>query len=185
MEKYCFFYNFPLCSLGIVEEDGAISGIFFTKRKALAALKRADIFNEADIYNEADGFYEAINFEIEDYIKKETPLIKKAAAQLGEYFEGKRKNFDLPLSLHGTDFQLKVWKALQKIPYGKMTSYGEIARVIGNAAACRAVGMANNRNPIAIVVPCHRVIGKDGSLTGYGGGLDLKEKLLKLENVGI
>jgi len=115
------------------------------------------------------------------YEKKETPLIKKAALQFGEYFEGKRKSFNLPLTMQGTDFQIKVWNALKKIPYGKTISYGKLAAMIGNPKACRAVGMANNRNPIAIIIPCHRVIGNDGSLTGYGGGLELKRQLLELE----
>ena len=115
------------------------------------------------------------------YEKKETPLIKKAAQQFDEYFDGKRKSFNLPLSLSGTEFQMKVWNALQNIPYGETISYGELAAIIGNPKASRAVGMANNRNPIPIIVPCHRVIGHDGSLTGYAGGLELKRLLLELE----
>jgi methylated-DNA-[protein]-cysteine S-methyltransferase len=111
----------------------------------------------------------------------ETPLIKKAAEQLAEYFAGKRKEFDLPLVLHGTDFQVSVWKALQSIPAGETRSYGDMAALIGKPKACRAVGMANNRNPIPVIVPCHRVIGRDGSLTGYGGGLPVKRYLLELE----
>jgi len=113
--------------------------------------------------------------------KKETPLIKKAAQQFDEYFDGKRKSFNLPLGLSGTDFQIKVWNALQNIPYGETISYGELATIIGNPKASRAVGMANNRNPIPIIIPCHRVIGHDGSLTGYAGGLELKRLLLELE----
>ena len=101
--------------------------------------------------------------------------------QLDEYFNGNRKKFDLPLVLHGTDFQISVWKALQDIPYGKTRSYGEIAARIGSPKASRAVGMANNRNPIVIIVPCHRVLGHNGSLTGFAGGLDLKQGLLDLE----
>jgi len=147
-----YFYDYPLCKLGIAEKDGAIVSVFFKAGKT------------------PDGFEKA-----------ETPLIKKAAAQLDEYFNGKRKKFDLPLKLNGTDFQVDVWKALQKIPFGETRSYGEIARAIGNPKAVRAVGMANNRNPIVIIVPCHRVIGHDGSLTGYGGGLELKRRLLELE----
>jgi methylated-DNA-[protein]-cysteine S-methyltransferase len=108
-------------------------------------------------------------------------LIKKTANQLDEYFSKKRKKFDIPIELDGTDFQKKVWEALQNIPYGETRSYGEIASVTGNSKASRAVGMANNRNPIAIIVPCHRVIGHDGSLTGYAGGLELKQALLDLE----
>lgn len=112
---------------------------------------------------------------------KETPLLNKAKLQLEEYFNGKRKEFELPLSMHGTEFQMKVWNELIKIPYGQTCSYGEIAEKIGNPKACRAVGMANNRNPIIIIVPCHRVIGKNGSLVGYACGLDIKTKLLQPE----
>lgn len=110
-----------------------------------------------------------------------TSLTDQAYRQLEEYFAGKRTEFDLPLDMEGTEFQKKVWKALLEIPYGETRSYKEIAARIGDEKACRAVGMANNRNPIAIVVPCHRVVGAGGSLTGYAGGLDLKEKLLTLE----
>ncbi len=107
----------------------------------------------------------------------------RAAGQLTEYFAGKRKVFDLPLELKGTEFQKKVWQALREIPYGTTCSYGEIAAKIGNPKASRAVGGANNKNPIAIVVPCHRVIGANGSLVGYASGLRTKEALLKLEGV--
>jgi methylated-DNA-[protein]-cysteine S-methyltransferase len=113
----------------------------------------------------------------------ETPLIKKAINQLEEYLDGNRKNFDLPLSPKGTEFQQRVWNALQEIPYGKTCSYKDIAKNIGNIKACRAVGMANNRNPIAIFIPCHRVIGANGKLVGYAGGLDIKEKLLEIEKL--
>jgi len=147
---YC--YEFPLCKLGIAEEDGSICNVFFDTKKP------------------PKGFEQG-----------ETPLIKKAAIQLGEYFKGKRKVFELPVILRGTDFQNKVWKALQKIPYGKTRSYGELAAMTGNSKASRAVGMANNRNPVVIIVPCHRVIGHDGSLTGFGGGIELKRELLELE----
>lgn len=112
---------------------------------------------------------------------KETPLNKEAAAQIKEYLKGSRKDFDLPLKPEGTDFQLRVWQALLAIPYGETRSYQEIAEQAGNIKACRAVGLANNRNPIAIIIPCHRVIGKNGSLTGYGGGLEIKARLLELE----
>ena len=112
---------------------------------------------------------------------RETPLIKRAYQELQEYLAGKRQSFDLPLSPKGTDFQQKVWKALQDIPYGAVCSYQDIARAIGNDKACRAVGGANNKNPISIIIPCHRVIGANGRLVGYGGGLHLKRKLLDLE----
>ena len=113
--------------------------------------------------------------------KEASTLTDIAAKQLEEYFAGKRKKFDLPLNPRGTDFQLSVWKALQDIPYGKTKSYKQVAEMIGNAKACRAVGMANNKNPIWVVIPCHRVIGTDGTLTGYGGGLNMKKRLLDLE----
>jgi methylated-DNA-[protein]-cysteine S-methyltransferase len=115
-----------------------------------------------------------------DWIYNEKPLAN-ARQQLQEYFAGDRKDFDLPLQLDGTEFQVKVLKALQKIPYGETVSYGEIAKRIGKPKAVRAVGAANGRNPIPIVVPCHRVIGSSGDLTGFGGGLDTKEALLRLE----
>jgi methylated-DNA-[protein]-cysteine S-methyltransferase len=104
--------------------------------------------------------------------------------QLSEYFVGKRKDFDLPLDLNGTPFQLSVWRALLNIPYGETRTYGEIARSLGKPQAARAVGMANHDNPVAVVVPCHRVVGHDGSLTGYAGGLHLKRALLALERQG-
>ncbi len=105
----------------------------------------------------------------------------RARAQLEEYFAGERREFDLPLSLSGNPFELRVWAELRRIPYGETVSYGEIARRIGDPGAARAVGLANGRNPVAVIVPCHRVIGADGSLTGYGGGLERKRYLLDLE----
>jgi methylated-DNA-[protein]-cysteine S-methyltransferase len=104
-----------------------------------------------------------------------------AARELAEYFAGERTEFDLPLAMAGTDFQRRVWAALREIPYGETVSYGELARGIGKESASRAVGLANGKNPVAIIVPCHRVVGSDGSLTGYGGGLDRKRFLLALE----
>ena len=106
-------------------------------------------------------------------------------SQLAEYFDGRRREFSLPLDLRGTDFQLQCWHALLDIPYGDTRSYRDIAQAIAHPKAFRAVGMSNNRNPIAIVVPCHRVIASDGSLCGYGGGLDIKRKLLDLEHAGL
>jgi methylated-DNA-[protein]-cysteine S-methyltransferase len=103
------------------------------------------------------------------------------AAQLEEYFAGRRRAFDVPLAMAGSPFERRVWQALQEIPYGETASYGEIARRVAEPAAARAVGVANARNPIAVIVPCHRVIGADGSLTGYGGGLERKRLLLDLE----
>ncbi len=101
--------------------------------------------------------------------------------ELDEYFAGTRRNFSFPLDLRGTDFQLACWRALRAIPYGETRSYADIACAVGRPQGFRAVGMANNRNPLAIVVPCHRVIASDGTLCGYGGGIDVKRKLLELE----
>ncbi len=112
---------------------------------------------------------------------RQTPLLAKAAAQLTEYFTGRRASFDLPLAPVGTEFQRAVWAALAAIPAGETRSYGDIARAVGRPKASRAVGAANHKNPLPIVIPCHRVIGTNGAMVGYGGGLKLKEKLLKLE----
>jgi O-6-methylguanine DNA methyltransferase len=113
---------------------------------------------------------------------EESPRLMRAyLIELEEYFAGKRREFTFPLDLRGTDFQLACWRALLAIPYGETRSYADIARAVGKPNAFRAAGMANNRNPIAIVVPCHRVIASDGTLCGYGGGLDVKRKLLELE----
>ena len=152
--KSVFFYDYPVGGIGIAEDNGVITRVAFAG-------------NDKNIFN---GFAEA-----------ETTLIKKAAAQLSEYFTGKRKKFVLPLAPVGTEFQRSVWRALQTVPYGETRSYGDIAALIGNPKASRAVGMANNRNPIVVIIPCHRIIGYDGSLTGYGGGLNVKQYLLDLE----
>ncbi len=111
----------------------------------------------------------------------ETPLLKKAAAQLDEYFAGQRSCFDLPLEPAGTDFQKSIWQALLAIPFGQTRSYKDIAEAVGCPKGYRAVGLANNKNPIAIIIPCHRVIGANGKLVGYAGGLGRKETLLRLE----
>ena len=115
-----------------------------------------------------------------EWIEDPTRL-REAARQLRAYFGGELENFDLPLAMQGTPFQLNVWKNLCDIPYGETISYGELACRVGNPKAFRAVGLANGSNPVAIIVPCHRVIGSNGKLTGYGGGLPVKEKLLALE----
>jgi len=152
--KSVYYYKLPIGKIGIAEERDAITDIFF------------------------GGNLGTLNVE-----EKETPLIQEAAKQLEDYFAGERKDFDLPLAPKGTPFQLKVWQALTTIPYGETRSYKQIAEQIGNSRACRAVGLANNRNPIAIVVPCHRVIGANGKLVGYGGGLEVKKYLLELEGL--
>jgi len=151
---YCFL-DTPIGELLLAGEDGALSMIGFPK----GSMRR-----EPET----------------DWIFNEKPLAD-ACTQLREYFAGERQAFDIPLKLDGTDFQVSVLEALQEIPYGQTTSYGEIAKRIGRPKAVRAVGAANGRNPIPIVVPCHRVIGITGDLTGFGGGLDTKEALLRLE----
>ena len=151
--KNVFYYNTKIGKIGIEEDGLAITKIYFIN-----------------------------NDEQEEILEKnETALLKEAIKQLNEYFDGERSSFDLKLQPQGTEFQNKVWKALIEIPFGETRSYGEIAKIIGNEKASRAVGMANNKNPIAIIVPCHRVIGANGKLVGYAGGLDIKEMLLNLE----
>lgn len=113
--------------------------------------------------------------------QEERSLLADAKQQLQEYFEGRRRHFALPVAPRGTAFQQRVWEELQKVPWGTTTTYGDIAQRIGQPTAVRAVGSANGRNPVAIVIPCHRVIGSDGSLTGYAGGLATKRRLLQLE----
>jgi methylated-DNA-[protein]-cysteine S-methyltransferase len=121
---------------------------------------------------------EAPRFETTEH---ETPLLREAASQLRQYLSGERQQFTLPLDPIGSDFFRRAWQALVAIPYGETRSYGQIAAAIGNAKACRAVGLANNRNPLPIFIPCHRVIGSNQKLTGYRGGLPLKQLLLELE----
>lgn len=113
--------------------------------------------------------------------KGDSPLLDEAIKQLSSFFAGELTRFDLPLTYEGTDFQKQVWEALLEIPYGETRSYKQIAERINNPKAVRAVGLANNRNPISFIIPCHRVIGADGSLVGYGGGLELKKWLLAME----
>ena len=136
-----------------------------------------DIFISAD-----ENFLLSVQFVNHNFIEnKENKIIRQTIKQLDEYFNGKRKKFELPLNPKGTEFQKKVWQQLMNIPYGKTSTYKDIATLIGNTNASRAVGNANNKNPIAIIIPCHRVIGSNNKLTGYAGGLDKKEKLLNLE----
>jgi methylated-DNA-[protein]-cysteine S-methyltransferase len=135
-----------------------------------------------EIVGDPDSITE-LNF-VEDMLSSDAELpfcLKECVKQIDEYFKGKRENFFLNLQPQGTDFQRSVWRQLEKIPYGKTVSYREIAGAIGKPDACRAVGNANGRNPIALVIPCHRVIGSDGSLTGYGGGLWRKRWLIGFE----
>ena len=152
--KNVSYYEGEIGKIIIVEEENAIIGLYF---------------REDDIK------------EFKDIKEAKTPLLEEAIKQLDEYFKGERKNFHLPLKLKGTEFQKKVWRALLDIPYGETFSYKDVAKNIGNEKASRAVGNANNKNPLPIFIPCHRVIGANGKLVGYGGGLDIKIKLLELE----
>ncbi len=117
-------------------------------------------------------------------IPRSNSVLETAQQQLQEYFAGSRQSFDLPLRPHGTSFQQQVWRELMTVDYGELASYQDIAVSIGNPKAVRAVGAANGRNPIPVVIPCHRIIGSNGKLTGYAGGLNIKEQLLRLENAG-
>ncbi|MDR3073586.1 MAG: methylated-DNA--[protein]-cysteine S-methyltransferase [Deltaproteobacteria bacterium] len=134
---------------------------------------------------EAEGYITRISFGNKkssgDIVERENPVLHAARQQLSEYFDGKRKTFALPLHPEGSDFQKKVWEALRAIPYGETASYKEIGERVGRMDASRAVGAANKKNPLAVIIPCHRVVGSDGRLVGYAAGLEIKEKLLALE----
>lgn len=156
MNNYYFTKDTSIGKITVEEIDEYISGIYF-------------------------GDFSEISDEI--YMKKNTETIENVFLQLEEYFEGKRQEFDIKILMRGTEFQKKVWNALMEIPYGKAVSYKYIAEKIGNPNASRAVGNANNKNRIMILIPCHRVIGKDGKLVGYAGGLDKKKKLLEIEGI--
>lgn len=149
-----YFYESDIGKVGIIENSGRITHLYFTN----ASLPK-------------------------DIQIDETPILREAGQQLKSYLAGKLKEFSLPLAPTGTDFMKQVWASLCKIPYGKTVTYKEIAIKIGAPNAARAVGLANNRNPIPIFIPCHRVIGTNGSLTGYRGGLELKKRLLDLETI--
>lgn len=150
--KNLFYYSMSIGKIAIAEEDGCITDLFLN--------------NKVD-----EG-----QFNI-----KETDVLKTCACQLMEYFTKKRKIFDLPLRTSGTEFQNKVWNALKTIPYGTTITYKELAAKIGNEKASRAVGNANNKNPIPIIIPCHRIIGANGELVGFALGLELKQQLLDIE----
>ena len=150
-----FYREYPIGTLGLMDDGRGLSRVFLVR--------------EGEEYGFPEG---------------ETPLTGQAAAELEEYFRRRRSTFTVPLSPHGTEFQLAVWKALRDIPYGQTRTYGEIAAAVGRPKAARAVGMANHDNPLMIFTPCHRVVGKDGSLTGFACGLEIKRRLLELEASG-
>lgn len=154
--KTVLYREYPIGTLGLMDDGQGINRVF---------LKR-----DGEAYHDREG---------------ETSLTLWAAAELDEYFSGRRKTFTVPLSPKGTAFQLSVWQALREIPYGQTRTYGEIAAAVGRPRAARAVGMANHDNPLLILTPCHRVLGKDGSLTGFACGLEIKRRLLALEGAEI
>jgi methylated-DNA-[protein]-cysteine S-methyltransferase len=178
----------PVGPLTLVATDGALCGLYMVGQRHLPD---AETFGMRDgaVLTEAVGrdggvLSEAIGRDgtmLTAAIGRDGAVLTEAIGQVGEYFAGERTHFDVPMTFVGTEFQRRVWTALRDIPYGRTVSYGEIARQIGNPAASRAVGLANGRNPISIVVPCHRVVGSTGDLTGYGGGLERKRFLLEFE----
>lgn len=182
--KICY-YDSPIGCLEICEDEIGVCRIGFPWTDSWVLNRKKIVVNGAEVQKVNQVFQGAdlqvLQSEVR-VLREKTSRIAEAIQQLQEYFEGKRKAFDLPLSFYGTDFQEDVWRALMRIPYGQTRSYRQIAEAVSRPKACRAVGMANHVNELLIVVPCHRVIGADGSLTGYGGGLDAKEKLLLLES---
>ncbi|HJH04440.1 methylated-DNA--[protein]-cysteine S-methyltransferase [Victivallis vadensis] len=151
--SFRIFRDFPFGRFGVEEKEGAVTHLYLNPAGAVLPAE-----------------------------ERETPLLAEAMRQLAEYFAGERREFELPLAPEGTPFMRRVWAELVKVPYGATATYGEIAERIGNPGGSRAVGLANNRNPIAIIIPCHRIIGSSGKLVGYAGGVELKERLLALES---
>lgn len=148
-----FFYETDIGKIGIAENGKAITNVYFNNGQIL-----------------------------EEFNIEETDLLRKAGKELKEYFDGERTEFDIPIEVDGTDFRKSVWKELCNIPYGETCTYGDIAKRIGNPKASRAVGLANNKNRIPIFIPCHRVIGANGKLVGFAGGIEIKKYLLDLES---
>ena len=153
--------NSPVGTLRLVASDKGLAGVWFERSRPERVRPRGDVESARH------------------------PVLVEAERQLREYFAGRRQIFDLKLDFVGTPFQRTVWKALLTIPFGQTRSYGQIAKQVGRPSASRAVGAANGRNPVSIVAPCHRVVGSTGALTGFGGGLDVKERLLRLEGASI
>lgn len=151
--SFRIFRDFPFGRFGVEEKEGAVTHLYLNPAGAVLPAE-----------------------------ERETPLLAEAMRQLAEYFAGERREFELPLAPEGTPFMRRVWAELVKVPYGATATYGEIVERIGNPGGSRAVGLANNRNPIAIIIPCHRIIGSSGKLVGYAGGVELKERLLALES---
>ena len=170
-------YDFEIGKLAICEENEKIVRVQFLHNNNEVDIKLIKEKKNKNGVSKEIVQNDNIWLDKKSYMLKETDLINNTRKQLDEYFAGNRKQFDIPIKLEGTDFQIKVWKELLKIPYGETCSYLDIAKRIGNPKASRAVGMANNKNKIIIIVPCHRVIGSNKKLVGYACGLDVKEKL--------
>lgn len=167
-----FRYLSPVGPLGFVEESGVLVRVFF-------------LSGEGGVPGDGSGFASVPDIPaMPESLPTADPLAEETIHQFDAYFARRLTRFSLPIEARGTDFQRAVWAALREIPYGQTVSYADIARAIGNPKATRAVGRANNGNPLAIVIPCHRVVGADGSLTGYSGGLGTKRYLLELESGG-
>ena len=174
-------YDFEIGKLAICEENEKIVRVQFLHNNNEVDIKLIKEKKNKNGVSKEIVQSDNIWLDKKSYMLKETDLINNTRKQLDEYFAGNRKQFDIPIKLDGTDFQINVWKELLKIPYGETCSYLDIAKRIGNPKASRAVGMANNKNKIIIIVPCHRVIGSNKKLVGYACGLEVKEKLLELE----
>lgn len=168
--RYGCYMDSPVGKLQLVEKDGALTHVLFCSRHE----PKPPVEKRHEVLAKVTG--KTVYFTEEC-----TPLLKKVQEELKEYFEGKRRTFTIPLAPEGTPFQLKAWEGLRTIPYGQTRTYKEMAEYAQCPLGYRAIGMANNRNPISIIVPCHRVIGSNGKLVGFGGGLDKKELLLNLE----
>lgn len=183
---YCQYMETPLRPLRIEADADAVTAVNFlspeeTERYRKAQAERGNHRETKEMSETGDGRKALPSAESAAFSEMPSALTRRAAEELSEYFSGKRKNFDLPVRQDGTPFQKRCWEALCRIPYGETRSYGQQAAMVKSPKASRAVGGANHRNRVCILIPCHRVIGADGSLTGFGGGLDAKEFLLSLE----
>ncbi len=163
MKLHLFSIDSPIGPLRLLVGDDAVHGLYLPGHKGAPAAAQGPALDRKE--------------------GERHPVVVRARAQLGEYFDGRRRSFDVPLSLEGTDFQQQVWAALLRIPFGETRSYAALSAALGKPRAVRAVGAANGRNPVSILVPCHRVVGSDGSLTGYAGGPERKRWLLCHEGV--
>jgi methylated-DNA-[protein]-cysteine S-methyltransferase len=170
----CASARFPIGEIGVACSEKGLREVLIRKTQTSPSSGRRVRSNESGAPVRTSNGNSAGKF-------KGAAMARRALEEIAEFLDGNRRDFTVPLDLHGTTFQLQVWNALRRIPYGETRSYADIARAVGRPKAARAVGMANHWNPLAIVVPCHRVVASDGSLGGYAGGLDKKTRLLRLE----